>query len=205
MKNQRVLGLVATGRLDAALANQKHLGRVLGPVKSPSMRVASRISNSIRAGEAARGYEAFARSEVILIAVERPEFACVVQEMAESAVDWSGKTVAVMDTFHESSDLDVLAKLGALTASIEAVGGFDGELWITEGNAKACTALRRLFGGMGSIVKEIRHGKKHCYTAGIELAGNCLLPLLLSSMECLRQSGLDTAVALPTVAPVASR
>ena len=186
---------MATGRLDPAFAKQKHLDRLLGPVKSSSARVASRIANGIRAGDPARDFTDFLDCSVVVIATRREDFAGVLKEMTASGLDWSGKTIAVLDGIHESLDLAPLAALGAMTASLEAVDGFDGWLFVCEGDARACGALRRVFGEMGSVVKEIQAGKKHCFTSGLELADGCILPLLMASMECFREAGLDTAVA----------
>jgi hypothetical protein len=70
MKKAQSVGLIGTGSLtDSPLTRFRWLSERLGPVKSASYRVASRIANMLRAGHPVKDYVEFESCELILICV----------------------------------------------------------------------------------------------------------------------------------------
>ena len=70
MKKAQSVGLIGTGSLtDSPLTRFWWLSERLGPVKSASYRVASRIANMLRAGRPVKDYAEFESCDLILVYV----------------------------------------------------------------------------------------------------------------------------------------
>ena len=75
MKKAQSVGLIGTGSLtDSPLTRFWWLSERLGPVKSASYRVASRIANMLQAGRPVKDYAEFETCELILSAYRRRPF-----------------------------------------------------------------------------------------------------------------------------------
>src|ERR1700749_2670795 len=106
MKKAQSVGLIGTGSLtDTPLTRFWWLSERLGPVKSASYRVASRIANMLRAGHPVKDYAEFETCSLILIAVPDESVAHVVQEMLSSGIVWRGKSVVLCSTWLDSGEL----------------------------------------------------------------------------------------------------
>ena len=72
MKKAQLVGLIAAGNLTGApLTRFWWLAERLGPVKSGSYRVASRIVNMLRAGHPVKDYAEFETCDLVLIPFRR--------------------------------------------------------------------------------------------------------------------------------------
>ena len=130
--------LVAAGRIrDSFLTRVPRLAERLGPVRSSSFRLASRISNFLGAGYSVESLEAFERSRVILIAMPKPWLPVVVEQLAGTGFDWKSKSVLLCDSELDSSALEALARLGASTGSIVAVPPGTEPVYLVEGERRA--------------------------------------------------------------------
>jgi hypothetical protein len=162
-------------------------------VKSSSYRVASGISNRLKAGHAARSIEELDRVRVVLIAVPDAALAATVEELAHSGLRWKGKSVVLCGNARDSLDLEPLAARGAWTASLTVIEP-ESQWYIAEGHRRALTVARHLVSHAGTVL-EIPPGAKPVFLAGIVLLGNLLVPHHAAAMACFRNAGLRPGTA----------
>src|SRR5579863_291978 len=126
MKKAQSVGLIGTGSLtDSPLTRFWYLPERLGPVKSASFRVASRIANMLHAGHPVKDYAEFEDCNLILICVPEETISQVVSDLVSSEISWPGKAVVLCSTWLDSGELQKLAALGASIGSISSIPGFD--------------------------------------------------------------------------------
>ncbi len=93
MKKAQSVGLIGTGSLtDSPLTRFWWLSERLGPVKSASYRVASRIANMLQAGHPVKDYAEFEACVLILVCVPDETVSQVVSEMLSSGISWRGQS-----------------------------------------------------------------------------------------------------------------
>src|ERR1700730_7461499 len=127
MKRAKPVALVGAGNLtDSPLTKFLRLSDQLGPVKSRSYRLASRISNIFRSGHPVKDYAELDACRLILVCVPDQTLPKVVSEMATSGVSWRGKAIVLCSMWLDSSHLDPLSARGGSIGSISPVPGFDG-------------------------------------------------------------------------------
>src|SRR5258707_15052502 len=96
MKKAQSVGLIGAGSLtDSPLTRFWWLSERLGPVKSASFRVASRIANMLRAGHPVKDYAEFESCALVLVCVPEECVAAVIADMLSSEVSWRGKAVVL--------------------------------------------------------------------------------------------------------------
>src|SRR5580693_2238998 len=96
MKKAKSVALIGAGKLtDSPLSRFYWLSDRLGPVKSSSYRLASRIANQLRAGCPVRDFEEFHASELILVSVPDPMLAGVLRDLASAPIDFNGKAIVL--------------------------------------------------------------------------------------------------------------
>ncbi len=197
MSKTKPLGLIGSGKVtSSAFARLPGLTERLGPVKSHSLRFASRIANGIGAGNAVRRYEDLAHCRIVCIAVPDEEVPAVVTALASAAVHWDGKTVLLLDTWLDSSMLHPLARLGADTGSMcHAEAPAEGRC-LVEGNRKALVEAKRLLHRGGFRVQTVEPHAKALVLAALTLAESLLFPLLSGAEECLRLGGVPPLQAV---------
>lgn len=183
--------LVAAGRIrDSFLTRVPRLAERLGPVRSSSFRLASRISNFLGAGYSVESLEAFEHSRVILIAMPKPWLAVAVEQLAGTGFDWKTKSVLLCDSELDSSALEALARLGASTGSIVAVPPGTEPVYLVEGERRALREARTLV-GEGTRVIPMARGQRALFEAGLSFATSLALPLLAASAETMRGCGVS--------------
>jgi predicted short-subunit dehydrogenase-like oxidoreductase (DUF2520 family) len=201
MKKPQPVALICAGKLtDGALMRFRGLPERLGPVMSTSLRLASRVVNTLRAGYPAGGYDAFEDCDLILLSVPDAATFGFVRELAAAGSDWtrkdwSRKFAILCSGLMESGVLAPLAALGAQTASICEIAGFDGRLFLAEGERAAITAVRPLLAGRDVKVVSVPGRHKAFYLAAAACTGPLLTSLLTCADECLRLSGLGASEA----------
>src|SRR5579871_2302877 len=145
MKKLRRVALVAAGKItDLPLARTPGFIDRLGPVKAPSLRVASRIANTLRAGHPVSGYGDFENIAIVVISL--PD-AIVLQEVAAmTAVKarWSGTTFILCSHDLGCDALTPLASAGALTASLSLIPGFERNWFLLEADKPVERQVRPL-------------------------------------------------------------
>lgn len=186
------IALICAGNLTASsIARFKMLPECLGPVKSTSLRLASRMVNSLRAGSPVANYEALRRARIVLISVPDPALPETVADLARSPLDVTGKSIIVCSSLFGSEELQALADRGARTASVCTVAPFDGRLYLAEGDRTAIKQIRLLAGVPASKVISLPRPHKDAYLAALSCTGPLLTALLICASECLDLAGVD--------------
>lgn len=148
----------------------------LGPVRSTSYRLASRIANALGAGNAVQDWNEFAKCHMILVSMPDPWLVPAIDEMADAPFRWKSKTVLLCGSKYDSAVLNKLAYLGAATASVTPVPGLEDRLSVVEGTRKAVNEARRLMEYPGMKLVGMNSGRKSLFDAGVSFATGLAYP-----------------------------
>lgn len=200
MKKAKPLALIGAGKLNGSPVSKFwRLSERLGPVKSPSFRLASRIANSLRAGHPVRDYTEFDSCGLIVVSVPDAILPAVVNEIAAANICWRNKAIVLCSASLDSGELSVLAERGASIGSISAIPGFEDPRYLVEGDRLAILELKKLVENGPRRIIAIERSLKPFYLAALTSTGSLLFALLFAASECLRQAGisaLDSATIL---------
>jgi predicted short-subunit dehydrogenase-like oxidoreductase (DUF2520 family) len=191
MKKAQSVGLIGTGSLtDSPLTRFWWLSERLGPVKSASYRVASRIANMLQAGHPVKDYADFESCVLILVCVPEETIANVVSEMVESGISWEGKAVVLCSTWLDSGELRELSARGASVGSIAPIPGFpiqgsNDERYLVEGDPFAIRQSKSLVEYRERRAVAIERPLKPFYLAALTCTGTLLFALLHVASESL--------------------
>jgi len=190
MKKARWAGLIAAGQLtDSPLTRFHRLSECLGPVKSHSFRVASRIANTLRVGHPVKDYADFESCSLILVSVPDEQVPHIVSELLASEISWRGKSLALCSDLLDSHALRELSARGASVGSISPIPGFD-DLYLVEGDRLAILKSRRLIEHRVIRTVAIERALKPLYLAAVTCTGSLLFALLIVAFESLRLAGI---------------
>jgi predicted short-subunit dehydrogenase-like oxidoreductase (DUF2520 family) len=196
MKKAQSVGLIGTGSLtDSPLTRFWWLSERLGPVKSASYRVASRIANMLQAGHPVKDYAEFESCVLILVCVPEETVSEVVSEMLSAEISWRGKAVVLCSTWMDSGELRQLSALGASVGSIAAIPGFDDERYLVEGDPLAIRQARSLVEYRERRVVAIERPLKPFYLAALTCTGTLLFALLHVASESLRHARIPPGLS----------
>jgi hypothetical protein len=186
-----VMGLIAAGGVNQSfLARMPVLLARIGPVKAASFRVARRIVNTLRAGEAVANYAALAVCDLIWIVVPDVGLDRVTRDLA-AATPLAGKTAVLCGSARDSLWPSPLLGGGARVVTLNCVEESSERLFVAEGEAVAMRELRRIIAAEKRKFIELRTASKGLYLAGVHLATHLLLPWIAASVESLRDAGLS--------------
>jgi predicted short-subunit dehydrogenase-like oxidoreductase (DUF2520 family) len=189
MKKVQLVGLIGTGNLtDSPLTRFWWLSERLGPVKSASYRVASRIANMLQAGHPVKDYAEFETCDLILVCVPEETVSQVVFEMASSGISWEGKAVVLCSTWLDSGELRDLSARGASVGSISPIPGFDDERYLVEGDPLAIRQSKSLVEYRERRAVAIERPLKPFYLAALTCTGTLLFALLHVAFESLQRA-----------------
>jgi predicted short-subunit dehydrogenase-like oxidoreductase (DUF2520 family) len=187
------------GRVSSSfVARLPHLGRNLGPVAAQSYRQASRIANSIGAGNPVKRYEDLNSSALILICAPAEGVAAIVSALT-AALECRGKILLACEGGADSRQLASLKAKGAKVGSIQIIPGFEGRRFMVEGDAAAVRVAKRLVGEMGGRAEEISAAKLSVYAAGLSFGAGLFTPLMEASLLCLQEAGMPKPGAMKVV------
>ncbi len=206
MKKLQQVALVGAGKLtDSPLARLRNLGSHLGPVKAPSLRVASRIANTLRAGYAVDGYAGFESCPLVLISVPGRLLASTVDELALAPFSWLGKLAVLCSNEAGCNELAPLAELGAVTGSLACVPGSDDQWFVLEGSKLVERSLRPLIVGRGERVTLIGTSQKNHYLSALACLSARLSPLLQEASESLKHAQVPNLKTVAIIEKQVSR
>jgi len=196
MKRPKPVALIGAGRLtDTPVADFRGLPDLLGPVKSPSFRLASRIANSLRAGYAVKEYAELDGCRLILISVPDEMLPKLIQEMLSVEMNWANKAVLLCSAGLDSSELAGLAERGAAIGSVSPVAGLEDDWYLVEGDKSAIRQSRKVLEHSGRRVLAIERSLKPLYLSAMTCTGSLLFALLLVASESLRHAGVPAYLA----------
>lgn len=191
MKKTQSVGLVGAGSLtDSPLTRFWFLPERLGPVKSASYRVASRIANMLQAGHPVKDYAEFEDCDLILVCVPEETISQVVSEMVSAEISWRGKAVVLCSAWLDSGELQKLAALGASIGSISPIAGFDDERYLVEGDPIAIRHSKSLVEYRERRVVAIERYLKPFYLAALTCTGSLLFAVLHVASKSLHRAGI---------------
>lgn len=194
MKRAQLVGLIAAGNLTGApLTRFWWLTERLGPVKSGTYRVASRIVNMLRAGHPVKDYAEFAGCSLILIAVPDESLPHAIAGMLSSGISWRGKTVVVCSPWLSSAELREFSALGAHVGSVSPIPGFDDERYLIEGDSVANRQARNLVEHRTRQAITVERGLKPLYLAALTCTGTLLFAMVRAAFESLQYAGIPAA------------
>ena len=196
MKRARPVALIGSGKLtDAPVTRLLRLSDRLGPILSPSYRVASRLANSLRAGHAVKEYAEFEDCCLVVISVPDEGLAQIVAELAAAGICWRGKAVIVCSTWLGSCELETLARCGASVGSISPIPGFEDSWYLVEGDNLAIRETKRLIERGDRRLVTIERRRKPFYLASLTCTGSLAFASIVAASEALRHAGVSQVEA----------
>jgi len=201
MKKAQSVGLIGTGNLtDSPLTRFWWLSERLGPVKSASYRVASRIANMLRAGHPVKDYAEFESCVLVLICVPEENISQIVSDMLSAEISWRGKAVVLCSTWLDSGELRELSARGASVGSISPIPGFpipgsNDERYLVEGDPFAIRQAKSLVEYRERRAVAIERPLKPFYLAALTCTGTLLFALLHVASESLRNAQIPPGLS----------
>lgn len=194
MSQWKPLGLIASGRMSSSLLMRRPaLSRHIGPVVALDRRLATRYSNSLRAGSAAPVEDLHACGLVLVhsdaAGLER------LLPLLLAAGPWKGARFALISQHLDSSALGALRSSGARVCSVATAPARARDLAVVEGDAKA-TALAKLWLQEGHLrCFELAPGRRGLFQLGLFASQELLGPIFEAALASLRASGLSAIEA----------
>jgi hypothetical protein len=193
MKKAKPVALIEAGNLSASpLARFRWPSETLGPVKASSFRLASRISNRLRAGHPVKDYQEFDACSLILICVPDVSLSGVLAELKAAAIGWNGKALVLCSAWLDSSELKQFAARGAAVGSLSPIPGFEDARYLLEGDKLAVQEARRLVENRAAPAIAIERQLKPFYLAALTLTETVAFALAMAASECLRHAGVPS-------------
>jgi len=191
MKKSQSVALIAAGSLTGSVVSGfRKLYDRLGPVKAPTFRLASRISNALRAGHPVRDYAEFDSCGLILVNVPDAIMPRVAGEIAAADISWRNKSIVLCSAWLDSGELSELAARGASIGSISAIPGFEDSRYLVEGDRQAILDSKGLVEQNARRIVAIERSLKPFYLAALTSTSSLLFAPLLAASECLRRAGI---------------
>jgi predicted short-subunit dehydrogenase-like oxidoreductase (DUF2520 family) len=196
MKKAQSVGLIATGSLtDSPLTRFWWLPERLGPVKSASYRVASRIANMLQAGHPVKDYAEFESCALVLVCVPEETVPRVVAEMVSAPISWRGKAVVLCSTWLDSGELQALAARGASVGSISPIPGFEDLRYLVEGDPLAIRLAKSLVEYRERRAVAIERPLKPFFLAAITCTTTLLFALLHAASASLQYARIPAGLS----------
>lgn len=184
--------LIATGPVSASwVAKLPGLRQHLEFVKAGSLRVASRIANTLHAGLAVDHYEDLRHAELILIAVPPQDLPDVLEEFRRASLHWTRHVIILCGNRIDTQCLYPLRELGARIGSLDVMDGFEDQRFLFEGDRPALQRLKRLVETKGRAkIVEMEERRRAVYEAGLTFANGMAFQLIAAAIETMRGAGL---------------
>ena len=145
MKKAKSVALIGAGKLtDSPLSRFYWLSDRLGPVKSSSYRLASRIANQLRAGHPVKGLDEFARLDLILGVRARRVLPRWWRSWRRPPIQLRGKAVVLCSFMARlAANCTQLSDAGAAGGVHLPIPGFDDLRYLMEGDRRRCCSRRK--------------------------------------------------------------
>jgi hypothetical protein len=188
-------GVIGAGALSKSLIGQlPRKARQIGPVAGVSFRVASRMTNSLRAGRAARNADELNGPSVILFHAPPDQVRAIAALLERAIIDWKDKSLIFCDCEVPAPVMDRFRSLGASTAVARQFGIADAIM--VEGTAPALACALRIASELRLRPIEITPGTGDLFAATLTLATAALTPLINRAASLLRATGLRDKAAV---------
>jgi hypothetical protein len=159
-----------------------------------SLRVASRIANSLGAGFAVRSPDELESARGILFYSSAEHVPVLLEVLAAANISWTGKSLIFCEAEIAPLVLDCFRSRGAAVAAIRRLGSVNTAM--VESDTAALPTARRIALDAGLTTFEIPSGGGELFAAALTLCGAGLTPLIDRAAMLFRLSGLrDTDAA----------
>ena len=188
-------GVIGAGALSKSLIGQlPRKVRQIGPVAAVSFRLASRMTNSLRAGHAVRDASELNGISVILFHAPAIQARGIADLLDAAQIDWKEKSLIFCDCEVPIPVVERFRSRGASTA-VARQFGIAGTIMV-EGTAPALTHALRLASELQLRPVEISPGTSDLFAATLTLATAALTPLINRAASLLRATGLRDKAAV---------
>lgn len=175
------------GRLPSA-------ARDIGPVAATSYRVASRIANALRAGQAVRSIVELRAAAIVLFHAPPDQAGVLLDLLAKAGIPWHGKALIFCDCEEITAVRAQFEALGASTA-VARQFGIAGRIAVA-GSGAALTASHRIARELKLKAVEILPDSIDKFDAVVTLSNAAITPLIDCAASLLREAGIrDTEAA----------
>ena len=182
-------GLVGAGAVARSLIGHMHSrARMLGPVAAVSLRVASRIANSLHAGVAVGSPEELDGVRYILFHAPPERAMALADILTHQLIRWRGKSLILCDSDLPADALGELRQRGAAIASVKSLVSINSA--VIEGEPRAATVARRAVIDAGLTPFSVSVGGGSIFGAAVTLCTGALTPLVDRAALLLRMAGL---------------
>jgi hypothetical protein len=186
---QAEYGVIGAGALSKSLIGQlPRKTRQIGPVAAVSLRVASRIANSLRAGYAVRTPDELNGAPVILFHAPDGQVRGTAALLLQAKIAWLDKPLIFCDCETPVALIDRFRTLGAVTAVARQFGIPD--TIMVEGSGSALACAHRIASELRLRAIEIQPGTSDNFAAGLTLSAAALTPLVNRVADLMRTCGL---------------
>lgn len=194
-ESQAEYGVIGAGALSKSLIGQlPRKSRQIGPVAGVSYRVASRMTNSLRAGFAVRSVDELNGMPVILFHAPDVQTRAIADLLALGTLDWREKSLIFCDCEVPIAILERFRGLGATTA-VARQFGIAGAIMV-EGTAQALAHALHIASELRLRAIQIKPGTSDVFAATLTLATAALTPLVNRAATLLRETGLRDKAAV---------
>lgn len=184
------VGLIAAGPVSPSLYKLANWNATLGPVCAETLRVASRLANQMKAGSAAKP-GALAAAQLILISGPCADFQSLLDLAVNAGIDWSGRTVLLVDSMRGPEKLEPLHALGAHTGTIDTIEAYPGVHFAAAIDSDSRRVVQRFCTATKSKMFPLPHHAKQVFAAGRTLASTLLTPSFTAAFESFKHAGLS--------------
>jgi predicted short-subunit dehydrogenase-like oxidoreductase (DUF2520 family) len=210
----KTLNFIGCGRVGRTLGRLWTSGGIFAIQDVLTRSAASAVAavGFLGAGRAVTDPMAMRPSDVWLIATPDSDIAASGARLAQSGMLRAGDIVFHVSGATPSAALDVVARRGALAASVHpvktfvdaatAVATFGGTCCSAEGDAAALALLRPAFEAIGATVFDIRPQLKAVYHSGGVFACNYLAALIEVALACHEKAGIPRQTSMRAIEPM---
>jgi hypothetical protein len=188
-------GVVGAGAVNRSIIGRlPSKTRVLGPVAAVSYRVASRIANLLKAGEAVRSADDLDAVRVILFHAPPDQQAALLAILKASKIHWYGKSLILCDC-EPAPAFAAFFRAGGASVAVARRCGLAGRV-LVEGSGPALLVAHRMIREMRLKSIEIAPGCGDAFEAAVTIGTAALTPLIDYAASLLRHSGLRDSEAV---------
>jgi len=187
-------GLVCAGGVaQSFVARMPALIASIGPVKAASLRVARRIANALRCGDAVDDWAPFESCDAIWIAAPESALDAIAAELPRGIPAIMCGTPRARSSFA----IECAATVYAIPPTERALAA--------EGDARALRYLRQACAADHRRLVKILPSAKPLFFAGMNLAAHLTLPWIAAAVESLRAAGFSRVEATQVVEQLGGR
>ncbi len=172
--------------------------RDVGPVAAVSLRVASRIANTLRAGYPVRSVDQLNVVPTILFQSPADQAPALLEKLEASNIGWHGKALIFCDCDDAPPVRARLEARGASTASARQFG-IPGRI-AAEGNGSALSVVHQMARDLKLKALEILPGSTDAFDAAVTLGCCAITPLIDSAAALFRRAGVRDSEAAQVAA-----